>query len=121
MNTYEGQEGMNLSEKRLPRNSLLSLGGLLFPIVVHGIHMLLPLLVSGGATLAGSVHRHQNGGGSLPDPFMDALILGITVISSLFTLWYLYRIWSRKECSRAAAWGYTFISVLCFALILVLL
>ncbi|GGG63759.1 hypothetical protein [Paenibacillus radicis (ex Gao et al. 2016)] len=105
----------------LPRNSLLSLGGLLFPIIVHGIHMLLPLLATSGATLTSSIHKHQNGGQSLQDPFMDGLILGITVISTLFTIWYLYRIWTRKDCSRTAAWSYTAISVFCFGLILFLM
>ncbi|MUT67587.1 hypothetical protein [Paenibacillus sp. NEAU-GSW1] len=110
-----------MSNKKLPRSSLLSLGGLIFPIIVHGIHMLLPVLVTGGATLTSSIHNHKNGGQSLNDPFIDALILAITVVSALFTIWYLYRIWSRKDCNRVSAWSYTAVSVVCFALIMIIM
>ncbi|MFX3632116.1 MAG: hypothetical protein ACE3L7_08540 [Candidatus Pristimantibacillus sp.] len=106
-----------MSNKPLPRNSLLSLGGMFFPIIFHGIHMLLPLLVSGGVGLANSNHSEHVGIRGSSDSMMDGLIIGITVISILFTLWYLYKIWSSKHCSRTVAWCYTAVSILCFVLI----
>lgn len=113
-----------MSEKRLPRSSLLSLGGMLFPIVVHGVHLLLPLLLTGGiGALEWSNMQHHGGGtdGMMNDPFMDGIMMGIMIVSVGFTIGYLVRIWRLKDCSRRAAWCYTGASVVCFALLLLVM
>ncbi|WP_336776516.1 hypothetical protein [Paenibacillus sp. MMO-58] len=112
-----------MTDKRLPRSSLLSIGGMLFPIVVHGIHLLLPLLLTGGiSAMEWSNMQHHSGGmnGMMNDPFMDGIMMGIMIVSVLFTVGYLVRIWRLRDCSRAAAWCYTGVSAACFGLLLIL-
>ncbi|GLX65966.1 hypothetical protein [Paenibacillus glycanilyticus] len=112
-----------MSEKRLPRSSLLSLGGMLFPIVVHGIHLLIPLLITGGVSALETSNKHHGGGtaGMMGDPFMDGIMLGIMIVSVLFTIAYLVRIWRLRDCSRTAAWCYTGASAACFGLLFIVL
>lgn len=113
-----------MSNKRLPRSSLLSIGGMLFPIVVHGIHLLIPLLLTGGVSALEWSNMHHSGGrmsGMMNDPFMDGIMMGIMIISIGFTVVYLIRIWKLRDCSLAAAWGYTGTSIACFALLLMVM
>ncbi|MCM3629326.1 hypothetical protein M3194_18425 [Paenibacillus glycanilyticus] len=113
-----------MSEKRLPRSSLLSLGGMLFPIVVHGIHLLIPLLLTGGISAWewNNMQHHGSGaGGMMNDPFMDGIMMGIMIISVGFTIGYLVRIWRLRDCSKTAAWCYTGASIVCFGLLLLIM
>ncbi|WP_150131493.1 hypothetical protein [Paenibacillus sp. BIHB 4019] len=109
--------GLPITKQQLPRSSLLSIGGMLLPLVIHGIHLLLPLLLTGSIAVESSMHRHHGEAASSGTDWVGLLLSGITAISVIVTIIYLYRIWTSKTCSRTNAWLYTGISVVCFVLI----
>ncbi|WP_338554947.1 hypothetical protein [Paenibacillus sp. KS-LC4] len=109
--------GLSITKQQLPRSSLLSIGGMLLPLVIHGIHLLLPLLLTGSIAMESSMHRHHDEAASSGADWVGLLLSGITAISVIVTIIYLYRIWTSKTCSKTNAWLYTGISVACFALI----
>jgi hypothetical protein len=115
-----------VSEKTFGKYPLLPIGGLLLPIVLHGVHLLLPILMAGSASLNSShSHTHHPNtditmGSFTTAPLLEQAISMITIISALFTLWYLIRLWRKKDCSRRWAWIYTGLSLACFGLMAVL-
>ncbi|MEK3725402.1 hypothetical protein [Paenibacillus sp. FSL H8-0034] len=111
-----------MSDKVIGKYSLLPLGGLLLPIVLHSIHLLLPVLMAGSASLnSGHSHaQHQGMTGTMVPftmtPWFTNTLSLITIVSAVFTLWYLIRLWKNKAYSRRWAWFYTGLSVVCFGL-----
>jgi hypothetical protein len=115
------------SSRFFKKYSFLPIGGLLLPITLHGIHLLLPIFIAGSAGLASS-HSHMNHQDSnmmevLPLSAMSWLpstISVITILSAAFTLWYIIRLWTHKDCSRRWAWIYSGIAVACFGVMAIL-
>ncbi|NHN29535.1 hypothetical protein [Paenibacillus agricola] len=117
------------NDKSFSKYSLLPIGGLLLPITLHSIHLMLPLLMAGSASLSSS-HSHM--GHQDPNmtlavtplaaaPWLQPAINLITVISAIFTLWYLIHLWTHKAGSRRWAWIYSGLSIVCFGAMLLLL
>jgi hypothetical protein len=126
MSYKSGESGR--SDKSFSKYSLLPIGGLLLPITLHGIHLLLPILMAGSASLNSSnshISHHDPNMIMTVTPFaaapwMQPAISSITVISAVFTLWFLIRLWTNKDCSRRWAWIYSGLSLVCFGLMAVL-